>query len=356
MTVDEFRQQINSISSRYDARFANKPRATRNLSELDDITADLDALISTGEAEFPGDSVLENARENRALYAKEREAIIAAKEQPLAVESATLATWANFVFDEYRRHYAGKSRATRDTGRMEEMIAELDWLTDDMHALLGKHDLESVRNDLEAVESNLKLYEGELENIKSARTGGTRDDQVSQLANSANEQFAIYNKQFAGKGRTTRRPALLERMINNLDDILDEMRTLNSKGTRNPTNTKNIGIVQNNIKLYQDEIVAVRKSRDEATKEDLAGMLGGAANDVMAEYRENFAGQDRATRDLDLISSLCDQMYELALQMREIKDELPDLEMNNRNLTIVLDNLIMYNTEYTRIKEARGQS
>jgi hypothetical protein len=356
MTVDEFRQQINTISSRYDARFANKPRATRNLSELDEITADLDALIAQGAAEFPGDSVLENARENRALYAKEREAIIAAKEQPFAVESATLATWANFVFDEYRRHYAGKSRSTRDTGRMEEMIAELDWLTDDMHALLAKHEIESVRNDLGAVESNLKLYETELENIKSARASGTRDDQVSQLANAANEQFAIYNTQFAGKGRTTRRPALLERMVNNLDDILDEMRTLNAKGTRNPTNTKNIGIVQNNIKLYQDELVAVRKAREEASKEDLAGMLGGAANDVMAEYRENFAGKDRATRDLDLISSLCDQMYEIALQMREIRDELPDLELNNRNLSIVLDNLIMYNTEYTRIKEAKGMS
>ena len=201
MTVDEFRQQINSLSARYDARFANKPRATRSLSELDEITAELDALIEQGEADFAGDAVLENARENRGLYATERYAIIAAKEQPHAVQAATLATWANFVFDEYRRHYAGKSRATRDTGRMEEMIAELDWLTDDMHALLGRHDLETVRRDLEAVESNLKLYEGELANIKTARTSGSRDEQVSQLANAANEQFAIYNKQFAGKGR-----------------------------------------------------------------------------------------------------------------------------------------------------------
>ena len=42
--------------------------------------------------------------------------------------------------------------------------------------------------------------------------------------------------------------------------------------------------------------------------------------------------------------------------MREIKDENPGLEVNERNLSIVLDNLIMYNTEFTRIKEAKGMS
>lgn len=361
--VEELQEKVNAVSQRYDARFAGKPRATRQLSELDEITADLESLIEEGQGLHNGDNtllreVLSTATNNLEMYKAERVEIenVQAK-GPEAVAGAKLATWANFVFDEYHRHYAGKNRATRDIGRLEEMVAELEGVREDMLALLAKRaDLDSTRKDIETIESNLDLYEGELDNILNARRLGTREEQASGLASAANEQFKVYTSQFAGKGRSTRRPALLDRVIKNLEGILNEMRLLNSKGYRSQHNTKNIEIVQQNLKLYRDEVAAIRDARAQQSVDDLAGLLGGAANDVMSEYRDNFAGKSRATRDLALLSRLCDEMYEIALQMRSVQDEKPDLDMNNRNLSIVIDNLIVYQSEFRAIEEAKGQS
>lgn len=359
--LEDLQKRVDDVSQRYDARFAGKARATRNVQELDEIISELKSLHTEGQGLMNGDNtelrtVLETAKNNIDLYTEERQKIIEIQNQgPDVVTGAMLASWANFVFDEYHRHFSGKSRATRDVGRMDEMIAELEGVQQDMEALLKRTDLEGTQKDLEVVKTNLKMYQDELENILSARRQGTRDERVSNLANMANDQFNVYRAQFGGKGRTTRRPGLLERVIKNLNGILNDMRDMNAKGTRSEINTKNIGIVRENLNLYQDELNKIKEARDTTTLEDFAGMLGGAANDAMATYRENFAGQSRATRDLDLLSSLIDEMYEIALQMREVQDAEPSLDVNNRNLQIVLDNLIMYQTEYRRIQEAKGQ-
>ena len=360
--LEDLQQRVDAVSQRYDARFAGKARATRDLDELDEIIGELRALHSEGQSLMNGDNselqqVLETAQSNVDLYTEERKKIVDVKGQgPDVVEGAMLASWANFVFDEYRRHFAGQNRATRDLGRVDEMVAELEGIQHDMKALLERADLGSTRQDLGVVESNLKMYRDELENILAARRQGSRDERISSLANMANEQFRIYREQFGGKGRTTRRPGLLERVIKNLKGLLSEMRDLNAKGARSQSNVKNINIVQENLKLYGDELKAIKEARDNTSLEDFAGMLGGAANDVMADYREHFAGQSRASRDLQKLSTLIDEMYEIALQMREVQDAREDLEVNNRNLQIVLDQLTMYQTEYQRIQEAKGQS
>lgn len=355
LSAQEVQDRINNISSNYDARFAGKARATRNPEELEALIEQLEEVLNAAPQGDELTSALETGRQNLDLYRDELHAIHEARaEGPHVIAAANLATWANFVFDEYRRHYAGQNRATRDIGRMEEMIMELEAIQDDMKALIRIKDMDSVKSDLQAVENNLEMYRTELTNIRSARESGNRQERADILANAANEQFRVYNEQFAGKGRATRRPALLERMINNLDDILHDMRDLNAGGLRNSSNTRNIGIVQDNMKMYRGELKEILNARKENTDEDRGGMLGGAANDVMAEYRENFAGQNRATRDLDKLKALCDELYEIAIQMREIQDEHPELEMNNDNLTIVMDNLTLYHSEYRRIQEAKG--
>ena len=358
--IEELQQKVNDVSARYEMGFAGRARATRNLDELDALIKDLDDMIAQGPSLMNGDnaglrSALDTAEENVTMYRKEREEIARAKaEGPEAILGAELATWANCVFDEYARHYAGKSRNTRDLGRLEEMVSELEGIRDDMLKVLHRKEMASVREDLKIVESNMEMYKDELRNIREARDAGTRDDIAGGLANAANEQFAIYNSLFAGKGRTTRRPGLLRRMIENLSDIFEDMGDLNSKGLRNQANVKNIQIVRQNMEMYKAELKEIEAARDTTSTEDLANMLGGAANDVMADYREHFAGMDRATRNLDMLSFLCDEMYELALQMRQIRQKDPSLEFNANNLSIVLNNLHLYQAEYGRVKEAKA--
>ncbi|MEM1349184.1 MAG: hypothetical protein AAGI01_11555 [Myxococcota bacterium] len=361
--VERLAELIDEQTQIYGFRFGGRPRATRSLDELHTVIANMEALIAEGQGLANGSDggllkdTLDRASENLKMYRAERERIEEAKEQEYGVEGAMLATWANCVFDEYVRHFAGKSRATRDVGRMREMIAELDALRVDMRIIYKKTQRESVGRDLANVEENLEMYREELGRIQTARDEGSRDDRASRLATAANEQFNIYNQQFAGKSRATRRPGLLLRVIDNLEDLFEEMRELNGSGRRIPQNTKNMGIIRRNVEMYQreqEQIEAARAGIASSEDSTLAGNLGGAANDVMAEYRENFAGRARETRDHELLASLSDQMYELALQMRDIQDAEPENESNNRNLMIVLDNLLMYGDEYRRILEAKG--
>jgi hypothetical protein len=69
-------------------------------------------------------------------------------------------------------------------------------------------------------------------------------------------------------------------------------------------------------------------------------------------YRENFAEHDRATRDLPLLGRMCDQLLEIAFQMREFERSTGH-EMNGKNLEIVLQNLSLYDHEYVHIEKAR---
>ncbi|MFU8806979.1 MAG: hypothetical protein ACNA8W_24440, partial [Bradymonadaceae bacterium] len=86
---------------------------------------------------------------------------------------------------------------------------------------------------------------------------------------------------------------------------------------------------------------------------EYAGSLGAEANALMAEYREHFAGKDRATRDLGLLSRLCDGMRDITLQMEALEKRDPS-DVNARNLNIVLDSWSMYEAEYKRVEQARA--
>jgi hypothetical protein len=361
-SLRELRQAFETITSEYNADFAGKPRATRDITKIEGLIHRLDDLVIDCQKSLNGSrnpaviSLLDNVRQTLDLYREEREAIVAAKsEGPHNEQAAVLATRANFVFDMYFRHYAGSSRATRDLGRLEEMISDLEVLEAEMEALQAEEDLEAIERDREVVQRNLTMYRGELDEIARARRSGTPSEQSSALANVANEQFAIYRAQFAGKSRLTRRPDLLRRMIENLERVGDHMRELERGGLDSDQNRNNIKIVHDTLETYRQELEAIKEARANAERRSLAGSLGGAANEVMEEYRQHFAGEDRRTRDLEKLTRICDELYNIEKQMAEIA-EAESIEMNDSNLDIVRENLQMYGMEYRRIHEAQQSS
>jgi hypothetical protein len=232
------------------------------------------------------------------------------------------------------------------------------------------------------------------------------------LAQLANAQFQVYADHFAGKSRASRRPVLLERVIDNLQQARTQMLSLGgsnpelannlekqvylsgakpelpnnlkkqvhadqlagkSRASRSATllqqartqklalassnpelqnNAKNAEIVQGRLDFYQSELIEIRKSRETAQFEDLVGALGGAANQVFDEYKQHFAGHDRKSRELARLSKLCDQLYEVAHQMDDL-DRVKENATNVANLNIVLDNLNMYENEFDEITKVQ---
>lgn len=362
MEIDEITRKAHSLFEEYDAKFAGKPRATRDLEELDDIIDRLERLLHQAREKLNGGrnetlmSLIEEASENLEIYQNEREAIRELqKGGDGPVTASRLATWANMEFHRYRRHFAGKNRATRDLELLKEMIAELETIRARMEGLAESDDtIEGLDQDLETVEANLDRYRDERERIESARTEGTADERASILAVAANEQFAIYRELFAGHNRATRRPALLHRVIRTLEAIHEQMTALrDDEGLDSDENADNIEIVEDNLSMYREEVDAIETAKDQVDADELVAQLGGAANEVFESYRDEYAGEDRSTRDLDQLARMCDELYHLARQMQAL-DRDEGLEANAENLSVVLENLSLYQREYDAIEDARG--
>ena len=357
-TFAEIKDRADAIYTSYAANFAGKPRATRDLSLIDRLISDLHGVVEDARTLMNGDrnpamlSFIETAAENLERYQDERTKIREAQRDPHTVFTATLANRANRVFDAYRRHFAGQDRGTRDRMLLHEMVGELEELQRRMRKLV-EQGADGAQRDLDTITAQLEMYRDEVTNIARAQTVGTGEEIANRLAQLANAQFNTYRDHFAGKSRTSRRPELLERVASNLEEYQAEMRELEEGEFESEMNRNNMRIIDQNLELYRRELTEIRNARGEASVRDLAGVLGGAANDVFAEYAEHFAGKDRRTRDLDLMGVLCDRIREIALQMREIADNI-ELETNAANLAIVEERWTTYEEEYRKIAEAKG--
>ncbi len=355
-TLANLEQEIADVTARYESDFAGQARATRDLAVMDELLNRLRSVVAELEKLAKSDGVtaaLEQARGRLSMYQTERQAIVDAKAGGTeAVEFARLAAQANFVFARYQRHFAGQSRGTRDLGLLKEMVEELRTIRQRMSVILSVKPNTSYQTDADLVTRVVDQYTDETRQIERAQSEGSPEERASRLADLANAQFAIYDKHFVEKSRITRRPALLQRVVENLRRIRSSMRELKLSGPTVENNRNNIGIVEQALRHNESELAEIRKARQAAPLADIMGMLGGAANDIFEEYRQKFAGKDRRMVDLTTISLLCDQLGEVARQMADMTRTEKN-EMNERNLDIVIERLSAYEEEWRAIREAQ---
>ena len=356
LDLDSILKRVDSLQARYDANFAGQPRITRNPALLDEMAQEAQALLSAARALPAEDAkdVVARLEKSTTLYGDEAASIRTAQAAGADAHVAhELGGWAQLVFERYRRHFAGQSRSTRDLGLLTEMSETLESLERSLDALDPEE--AAAQDALRTVRSNLSLYRAERTGILSARGAGTLAEQAGILASVANDQFSLYRAHFAGHARLSRRPGLLERMLQTLEGVMDRMEALRTQGLHLDSNDQNITIVQTQLTAYRAELKAVREARQNTTFENLVNGLGEAANKVFQKYREHFSGQDRKTRDVGLLVVLCDGLYDLARQMDDL-DGVREDETNQHNLSVVLDHLRMYQREHRMVLEAQSGS
>jgi hypothetical protein len=302
-------QEMEQIAVSYRTDFAGQSRASRDLTALGLLikrTQDVIAKIHQAPAGSDGEELSRLSalgQENLRMYEAERQAIADAKQAgPDYDEFAELAVSANLVSARYLRHFAGRDRGTRDLGLLTEMVEDLRPIKLRMGAIYAKAPIPAFQRDAEVTATSLDLYQSELQEIAKAIASGSTDDHAGRLATLANDQAALYRTHFAGQARLTRRPALLQRITNNLKRIRDAMRTIQKAKPRLDFNQKNIPIVESNIKTYETELGEIRRARQAVPLVDIMGMLGSTANDIFAEYTQKFAGKDRGIVDRDALS------------------------------------------------------
>ncbi|MCB9739553.1 MAG: hypothetical protein H6747_09820 [Deltaproteobacteria bacterium] len=353
----ELKDRLDGLHQQYQLHFAGQPRVTRNPEMMR-------AMLESARAvrqELAGLSANDEVRQAQALaeervnlYHGEQRSIVQARSEAgdKGVEASWLGQRANHLFHRYRRHFAGRSRSTRDLALLAEMVRDLRGIRAEMATLASGWSSDQLRNDIGVVDQYLGLFEGEQKEIKGARDAHAPEEAEGIYAQLANDQFELYRLHFAGQPRVSRRPELLERMISTLETILARMEGLEQQGFHGQHNRQNREIVRDRLGQWREEIEAVRKVRSETPLSRMVQELGAAADVVLQLYNERFAGQSRTDRDVDLLVALCDRLWDLTRQMEGLA-RVHDLVDNERNLEMTYDLLHMMETEHDEIVRAQ---
>lgn len=355
--LNSLQDRLEGVHAQYHLHFAGQSRVTRNEEMMRLMIEQAESIY--GEAKSAGTEVTRKdlvslCQERIALYNDELKQIRRARQEagPSGIESTMLGTRANFVIARYRRHFAGHNRATRDLGLLSEMIADLQAIQAEMTNLSKTYGGGTLADDLGVVGEYLEMFRSEKDEIAAARDAGSLEDQASNLAGLANGQFEWYRLQFAGLSRVSRRPELLERMIGNLTSTLARMTGLRDNGLHLDYNDENIQIVTERIAMWQEELTAIRDARSQTPLLSMVDALSESADVALDLYNERFAGQHRASRDLELLGALCDRLGELERQMERLSRVQP-LTQNERNLEMVRDALSMLEDEWGEVADAQ---
>jgi hypothetical protein len=336
---------VEAVHDRYRKAFVGRSRATRDLTLLDTIIGDTERLVAAGVADVEKATV----DERLALYKTERAEIAAVQAGgPKALAGWRLAEWSEINRARYMRLFAGQNRPTRDLGLMTEMaLEEAAWI-----AAMPKIDNSRLATRREQMEVNQRLYAAERTAIADARYALAPSEQARVLATAANTQFGHYRLHFQGQALQSRRPGLLQRVIDALEAIRISMVRVREQGVDTEVHAANLTKVTERITHHRTELARIKKARSEARGTSIGAALGDDANKRFETYRQNYAGKPRETRDRAALSEHCEALHELVRSMQTLDTERPD-ETTKKNVGIVLDHLKMAEREYVAITAAQ---
>lgn len=353
--MDELTAAVDRIENRYRARFAGHPRVSRDPEDLAAMITELDSLAGKATDE----ALKARIASNRESYARELEAIRDAIAVPFALAASRLRNWTDLSMSRYQRSFAGKDRRTRDLSMLEEILDDLKAIRTATAAIHEQAPAQRLDETLQRIDRVLPLYSGEVEQIRAARRTGSLMDQGSRLATLANDQFARYTRLFAAQSRLSRHPRTLERILVALEEIRRSMQSLKLSGFVNTSNDRNIVLVDERLRAFRKELTAIREAQHKSPIADRISSLAAAANQIFNEYRDQFSGKPRSEANPDVLDQLFERLWPVAREMDQIDDtgSTTDQEdtANERNLRIVVDNLVLYAREYDAVRQARGE-
>lgn len=351
-------QRLGRNEAIYQVHFASRSRLTRDLTRMESLLEGAQSVLAELGAQQGGDAAQREAITAKAqhqvnLYRTEREAIAQAQREAgvKGRQAAVLAQRARFAVHIYTRHFAGQSRTTRDLSLLGDLLAWLEPLAADLERL-GAASLPSAQEDLRWVQSHVEQFHSERHAIAQALSELLPAEQVSALAQVANGLFAAYRTHFAGQPRVTRRPELLLRLIQAVEQVGDRMQALRVQGLHDSHNDANIDVVAQRAAAWHSELGAVRAERQRTGLAALWADLEIAANAELEAYAEHFGGKDRRTRDLARLCALCDRLGEIERQMTRLI-EVQDLPNHDARIASVRDSLALYQDEYDAILAAQ---
>lgn len=361
-TVDSLNRTLDGLERRYAAEFAGRARHTRDLEVMEKLASKAAAVLAKARKlprKARGVSALvERAFERTRTYRTEVRAIAEAQtvgRPRVALQGLT--TRAALLDKRYRRCFAGQARVSRDL----ELIRDLSWALRQtiaaLEELAEEHPELAAEAELDRWHGQVALLAEEEDAIVEAQAAvADPAARMGTLATLANAQFAAYRTLFGGKPRASRSLRALDRITTSLDRLAREMADPSVQAVGEGQAAENLRLVERQLAGCRAERGPVAEAQAAMRPVERAGHLGAAANEVFKAYRIHFAGQDRRTRDLDLMDQLCERLAELEAEMFDLAGQLDPGgagRANADNLEVVRRTWSSYEDEREKIREAQ---
>jgi len=350
-TYDSVTRLSDKLHRQYTAEYAGKPRHTRPLEPIERILAKTRALAGkASKLKGPrGREVERVVKERLALYAQERDAIAEARfEDPSVAELHGLSQRINRALALWRRHFSGRNRLVVDLPLLDQIIGDLQAAKPRLEALLEVKRSLDLSAALNTVETQLLVIADERSEILKARKNATPEQLDAALPARANRCFDAVRVHFTGYARATCEPDRLRGIVTRLEAVAEAMRAAPDPAVH----ADNLKIVSERVAPLGAEADEIAKALAETPARDRANLLGAAANRIIELYAEHFAGQSRLTRNLGLLSDMCDRLGAIRDQMEALLPE--DETITPNNLHIVETRLAAYEQEWVEIAKAKA--
>ena len=348
-------KHADQLDQQYQTYFAGHPRFSRDPSLLRRMAEQAKKHLEIGVAQDNDTEARTRLRKQVELFESEARSIdaiqAAASEEFLGHEYRS---WVDLIFARYRRNFAAQSRSDRPLHLLKGLNTEVARVIEQLEKLEIRGANEVVTEALKTAHQNQTLFADEIGAIAELRTEGDVSQRTSLLANDAYRLFEVWGHYFSNKARLSRRIDRLTQMMVHLEWIADQMTDVERVGEEG-LNAKNREICAQRLSFYKKEREQIQLARGQASFDQIVLALGEAANQAFDDYRAEFAGRDRKTVQLDTLNRICEELFDLAVQMNEL-DLVRSHDANQQNLATVLDQLRLFQREYDTIRQVQEAS
>jgi hypothetical protein len=161
-----------------------------------------------------------------------------------------------------------------------------------------------------------------------------------------------YDRDYAGQARATRDLDALDGLLRRIADVqkrIDEI-PLAAQG---PQLAELRELVLGSKSVYETERKAIVTAKSQGPEGNEFGLLATQANFVFARYTRHFAGQDRTTRDLGLLSEMIEDLKAIRKRMQAMYAKKKS-DAYSRDVEVVSQNLVMYEGELGEVQKAQA--
>ena len=152
-----------------------------------------------------------------------------------------------------------------------------------------------------------------------------------------------YHRHFGGRDRATRDLLLLDEIVAALDPVAGRL-----KGSERDAALRQIEV----LRAERPKIV---DAQSRGSNEERVSRLATRANDQFALYRQVFAGQERASREPQLLRRMVAALRRISGEMEGLRSAGVKSEQNDKNIGIVAARIDDWTAEITAIESTQAE-